>query len=104
MEGLNLPYVMPLMNAARALGRTLTGTPTPLTYPAMPVAIKTPAHPIVVSPPAREAEGAWQVEQDEGGVRALFQSPAGDLLGFTLTGSHVDEKGQLSKLLPPVLA
>jgi len=104
VAGLNLPYVMPLMNAARALGSTLTGTPTPVTYPAMPVAIKTPAHPIVVSPPAREAQGEWQVEQDEGGVRALFQSPAGDLLGFTLTGSHVDEKGQLSKLLPPVLA
>ncbi|MCW8908751.1 MAG: FAD-dependent oxidoreductase [Sedimenticola sp.] len=104
VAGLNLPYVMPLMNAGRALGRTLTGTPTPVTYPAMPVAIKTPAHPIVVSPPAREAKGEWQVGQDEGGVRALFRSPGGDLLGFTLTGAHVEEKGQLSRQLPPVLA
>lgn len=104
VAGLNLPFVMPLMNAARALAKTLTGTETPLTYPAMPVSIKTPAHPIVVSPPAREAEGDWQIEQSENGVRALFRSPQGDLLGFALTGNHVEEKGALSKQLPPVLA
>lgn len=43
-----LPYVMPIMNAARALGATLSGTPSALVFPLMPVSIKTPALPIVV--------------------------------------------------------
>jgi len=104
VAGLNLPFVMPLMNAARALAKTLTGTPTSLSYPAMPVSIKTPAHPIVVSPPAHGAEGDWEIEQDDSGVRALFRSPRDQLLGFTLTGSYASEKGQWTKQLPPVLA
>jgi len=104
VAGLNLPFVMPLMNAARALAKTLTGTATPLSYPAMPVGIKTPAHPIVVSPPARGTEGDWEIEQDESGVRALFRSSQGQLLGFTLTGNYVDEKAQWTKQVPPVLA
>ncbi|WP_428606883.1 FAD-dependent oxidoreductase [Sedimenticola sp.] len=104
VAGLNLPFVMPLMNAARALAKTLTGTDTNLTYPAMPVSIKTPIHPIVISPPAKGAEGDWEIEQCDTGVRALFRSPQGELLGFTLTGSYVEEKSQWSKQVPPVLA
>ena len=46
-----LPYVMPIMNAARALAATLTGTPTALVFPLMPVSIKTPALPTVVAAP-----------------------------------------------------
>jgi len=56
---------MPIMHAARALGATLTGTPTAVTMPAMPVAVKTPAHPVVVAPPAPGAEGTWQCESPE---------------------------------------
>jgi rubredoxin-NAD+ reductase len=104
VAGLNLPFVMPLMNAARALAKTLTGTATNLSYPAMPVSIKTPAHPIVVSPPPRGAAGDWEIEQTGNGVRALFRSSRGELLGFTLTGKTVEEKGQWNKQVPPVLA
>ncbi len=103
VAGLNLTFVMPLMNAARALAKTLTGTKTPLTYPAMPVSIKTPAHPIVVSPPARDAAGQWEIERDENGVRMLFLSPEGQLLGFTLTGNRVEEKARWTKQVPAIL-
>ena len=41
-----LPYVMPIMNAAKALAATLAGTPTPVVFPLMPVSVKTPALPI----------------------------------------------------------
>ncbi|MEI7466347.1 MAG: FAD-dependent oxidoreductase [Burkholderiales bacterium] len=41
--GLNLPYVMPLMQQSRALAATLCGSVTPVAYPAMPVLVKTPA-------------------------------------------------------------
>ena len=41
VEGLNLLYVMPLMSGVRALARTLTGQPTPVTYGPMPITVKT---------------------------------------------------------------
>ena len=43
-----MPYVMPLMTAAKAMAKTLLGTPTPIVFPAMPVRIKTPAYPLTV--------------------------------------------------------
>ena len=54
VEGLVLPFVMPIMHAARALAKTLCGEPTRLTYPAMPIVVKTTAYPVVVAPPAAE--------------------------------------------------
>ena len=104
IEGMVLPFVLPLMNAARTLAKTLTGTETRISYPAMPVVIKTPVHPIVVSAPEQNAQGDWQIEIDEAGARALFQNHNGALLGFVLTGDKVNEKQALSKLLPPVLS
>lgn len=103
VAGLNLPFVMPLMNASRALAKTLTGTPTELVYPAMPVAIKTPAHPVTVASPPLGREGEWQSEGDHEGIKALFHSASGELLGFVLTGNRVDEKAALTKQLPPTL-
>ncbi|MBT9590351.1 MAG: FAD-dependent oxidoreductase, partial [Thiobacillus sp.] len=71
VDGLNLPYVMPLMVQARALAATLAGTPTPVVYPPMPVIIKTPAHPVAVLPPKTGATGGWEVECHDTGVCAL---------------------------------
>ncbi|MEJ2645754.1 MAG: FAD-dependent oxidoreductase [Gammaproteobacteria bacterium] len=104
VAGLVLPFVMPIMHAARALARTLTGTATEVRYPAMPVVVKTPALPVVVAPPAAGAAGAWRVETIDGGVRARWLAPGGDrLLGFALAGTAVAEKQALTKLLPPTL-
>jgi rubredoxin---NAD+ reductase len=61
-DGLVLPYVMPIMQAARALAPILLGQAAALQYPAMPVMVKTPAYPIVVSPPAKGAEGQWKTK------------------------------------------
>ena len=104
VEGHVLVYVAPLMAAARALGKTLAGEPTAVTYPAMPVTIKTPACPTVVAPPPRDAEGDWQFSEDGLSIRGEFRSPAGDLLGFALTGDATREKISLQKELPPILA
>lgn len=102
VEGLVLPFVMPLMQGARALAATLAAEPTEVTYPAMPVVVKTTAHPVVVSPPPFEAPGEWEVDVLADGVKALFKA-GDDLLGFVLTGSAVSEKQALTKLLPAVL-
>lgn len=103
VEGLVLFYVMPLMNAARALAKTLAGEPTPVAYPPMPVVVKTPAHPVVVSPPPPGVMGAWKIEVLEAGVRALFFDAGNKLRGFALTGTAVSEKNALVKELPALL-
>ncbi|RYZ86996.1 MAG: FAD-dependent oxidoreductase, partial [Moraxellaceae bacterium] len=59
VDGHLLPYVMPLMQQARALAKTLTGTPTAVHYPAMPVAVKTPAAPLTVLPAPVDAAVTW---------------------------------------------
>jgi rubredoxin-NAD+ reductase len=104
VEGLVLPYVMPIMHAARALARTLSGDATALTYPPMPVVVKTPAHPVVVAPPAPGAEGRWLEEVLTDGVRARFVAGDGRLLGFALTGAAVVEKQALTRQLPALLS
>ena len=103
IEGLVLPFIMPIMHAARALAKTLSGEPTELRYPAMPVVVKTPAHPAVVSPPGPGSEGEWQVERGQDGVRALYLDSTGATVGFVLTGKRIAEKAALSKELPAVL-
>ena len=103
VDGLVLPYVMPIMQAARALAVTLTGHPTALTYPAMPVMVKTPALPTVVSPPAKGADGQWKINAIEGGVEARFESADGKLLGFALLGTATSQRAALTKELPPIL-
>lgn len=103
VEGLVLPYILPIMNAARALAKTLAGETTAVNYPAMPVVVKTPACPTVVSPPAIDAVGSWQEEVIEGGVRALFKAPDGSLLGCALLGEASKERQSIAAQLPAVL-
>lgn len=111
VEGLVLPFVMPIMHQARALAATLAGKPTPVVYPAMPVVVKTPACPTVVCPPAANAEGRWHSlpapEGEgglEGGVEAQFLAPDGTLLGFALLGAATARKQALTAQAPAALA
>ena len=105
VEGLILPYVMPIMIASRALASNLNGQEIDLAYPAMPVNVKTPSLPTVVSPPSKEAIGEWKTKTSEdGGFEARFESPDGRLLGFALLGSAINQRGSLSKEMPAILA
>jgi rubredoxin-NAD+ reductase len=90
--GLNLPYVMPLMQQSRALAATLCGRPTTVAYPAMPVLVKTPACPTVVCPPPPSAAGKWQVVSSADGCEARFVDAGGTLLGFALLGTATAKK------------
>lgn len=103
VEGLFLPFVMPLMNAARALAKSLNGELTKVTYPVMPVLVKTPSCPVAVAMPADDVTGEWQVENDEHGVHAKFVDQQGKLQGFALVGKAVEAKVTLIKELPAVL-
>lgn len=94
VEGRLLPFVMPLMAGARALAATLTGNPSPLDLPLMPITLKTPACPVVVL--AEEGHtGEWQVEAVEEGIRALFFDRDDRLRGFALAGKAAAERSKL---------
>jgi rubredoxin---NAD+ reductase len=98
-----LPYIMPVMQAARAMAQTLAGKPTEIKFPAMPVSIKTPDCPAVVNPPLPEHEGEWEITADENGVKALFKGADGALLGMALLGEASKERQALTPQLPAMI-
>lgn len=98
--GSYMPYVMPLMNQAKALAKTLADSnapPTKVSYPAMPVAIKTPSLPLVVLPVSAQygdEQVAWQTVPTADGV-VMTAHPKGDadtLLGFVLAGKEAGKQ------------
>ena len=93
-----LPYVMPIMTAARALGATLAGKPTEVVFPVMPVAVKTPAYPLLLASPPPQAAGAW-VLAEEGVWR--FQNAQGPCLGFVLGGGKTSMRAKALQWLAP---
>ncbi len=104
VDGLLLPYVLPITHGARALARTLLGEATQVRYPAMPVVVKTPACPTVVCPPPA-AGGAWSVSMDSDGLRAIHRgSGGGDADGFVLLGASVTERVSWAARVPGPLA
>lgn len=105
VEGHLLPYVMPLMQQARALAATLSGKPTNVSYPAMPVVVKTPAWPTVVCPPPANAQGNWAVTASDESLEARFTASGNpeQLLGFALQGKAVTQRQALAALVMPVL-
>jgi rubredoxin---NAD+ reductase len=95
VDGTTLPYVMPIMQQARALAATLAGTPTLLNYPAMPVTVKTPACPTVVCSPPPAAQGAWHITLSESSAEAHYRNSEGALLGFALMGTATAQRQSL---------
>ena len=94
--GSYMPYVMPLMNQAKALAKTLADpniAPTKVVYPAMPVAIKTPSLPLVVLPVSGQYSDDqlyWQTTQTTDGM-VMTAHPKDDsnhILGFVLAGKE----------------
>ncbi len=103
VEGLHLPFVLPLMKSSQALAKTLVGVETKVVYPAMPVVVKTKALPLVISPP--QVKGCdLELERLEQGQRALYWGQHRQLHGFVLSGSCVMEKSRWLKELPAWLA
>jgi len=94
VNGRTLPYVMPIMHAAKALAATLAGQPTAVQFPLMPVAIKTPALPLVVAAAAPGTVGQWA--QSEPGVW-LFTDEHQALKGFALSGPQTSRRTELAK-------
>lgn len=100
IAGQYLPYVMPIMQGAKKLAATLAGTPSAVSYPAMPIVVKTPACPTVVSPPPA-GNGQWQEDVTAEGLRALYVDAAsGQAQGFVLQGACTRERMALAATMP----
>ncbi len=80
-----LPYVAPLLTAARAIAATLAGQPTPLAVKPDAVIVKTPSYRLALAPPPPGTAGTW-VERDDGErIVARFIDQLGALRGFGLS-------------------
>ena len=97
IEGRVLPYVLPIMHAARALARVLAGEDARAEFPAMPVVVKTPAHPVAVLPVARDAAGEWKTLAEGQGVKLGFFDAQNQMRGFVLTGEYAGQRSEMVK-------
>ncbi|ENU26157.1 rubredoxin reductase RubB [Acinetobacter modestus] len=104
VNGTLLPYVMPIMQQARALAKTLSGQSTAVHYPAMPVAVKTPAAPLTVLPAPIGVDVNWETEEFEDGMLARAADGEGTLRGFVLLGATASKQRlTLTKLVPDLI-
>ena len=104
VNGTLLPFVMPIMQQARALAKTLNGVQTTVHYPAMPVAVKTPAAPLTVLAVPNDLDVTWQTEElDDGMIAKAFDSSE-TLRGFVLLGvTAAKQRLTLTKLVPDLI-
>ena len=104
VEGTFLPYVMPIMQQARALAKTLNSETTHVHYPAMPVAVKTPSSPLTVLPVPSHVDVTWQTEEFEDGMIAKALDSNETLRGFVLLGATAaKQRLTLTKQVPDLI-
>ena len=87
--GRTLPYVMPIMQAAKTLAAVLAGQAAELSFGLMPVAVKTPALPLTVLPPAPGINGKWQTDEED---VWRYLDEAGQQRGFVLAGAQTRQR------------
>jgi rubredoxin-NAD+ reductase len=80
-----MPYVAPMLHAARAIAATLAGTPTKIALKADAVLVKTPSYRLALAPPPRGAEGSWVDAHDGERTIARFVDSSGAVRGFGLS-------------------
>lgn len=92
-----LPYIAPLMTAARAIARTLTGSPTAIDLKDAPVIVKTPSYPIALVPPPAHAVagGSWHAEENETRMICRFIDAQGMVAGFCVAPQDAATRASL---------
>lgn len=80
-----LPYVAPLLAAARAIAATLAGSPTRIDLKTDAVIVKTPSYKLALAPPPPGTAGAWVDETDGERTIARFIDQDGVLRGFGMS-------------------
>jgi rubredoxin-NAD+ reductase len=79
-----LPYIAPILTAARAIAKTLTGEDTEIDLKHAPVIVKTPSYPLALMapPPHTVATGRWETELDGATTICRFFDAQGVMVGF----------------------
>jgi rubredoxin-NAD+ reductase len=92
-----LPYIAPLMAAARAIARTLAGQPTLIDLKTAPVIVKTPSYPLALVPPPLHAAGSgyWEAQQDGARTICRFFDGAGVMCGFGVSPQEANIRAEL---------
>jgi rubredoxin-NAD+ reductase len=80
-----LPYVAPMLTAARAIASTLAGKPAPIELKADAVIVKTPSYRLALAPPPVGSSGEWVNETDGERTIARFVDAQGVLRGFGIS-------------------
>jgi len=89
------------MTAARAIGRTLAGQPTPIALRPAPVIVKTPSFPLALMPPPlyAKAGGAWSETHEAERIVSRFYDATGILVGFGVAPQEALIRQQLMAAL-----
>lgn len=79
-----LPYVAPLMSAARAIARTISGEPTVIDLKPSPVIVKTLSFPMALMPPPATSttDGSWHETQYGARIICRYYDGTGTMVGF----------------------
>jgi rubredoxin-NAD+ reductase len=77
-----LPYVAPLLTAARAIASTLAGKPTTIDLKTDAVIVKTPSYKLALVPPPAGAAGNWIDQVEAGQTISRFVDVDDMLRGF----------------------
>jgi rubredoxin-NAD+ reductase len=80
-----MPYVAPMLAAARAIAATLAGTPTPIPFKPEAVIVKTPSCKLALLPPGTGARGQWRHQSTLERTVARFIDEHGVVRGFGLS-------------------
>lgn len=91
IDGRPAPYLAPINHGVEALARTLTGQPTEVNYPPMPVQVKTPCAPLSFLPAPAGIPGEWRSSETEDGLCCGFHDNTGRMRGFALIGQHAQD-------------
>lgn len=91
-------YITPIMSAARAIAASVLGEPTEIKFPVLSVIVKTTAYPIALLPPQPGLAGEWrEVERDAEGLKYLFETDDGRLMGYALTGAKAAKRVEMDR-------
>lgn len=94
-----LPYIAPILSAARSIAKTLNGVATAIEFKPTPIIVKTPSCPIALIAPRLDElnNGSWEYAQNEQQIHvARFLSNTGQLRGFAITPQDAKLRSSLS--------
>ena len=92
-----MPYVAPIMTAARAIAQSLTGQLTVIDMKPAAVLVKTPSYPVALIPPAFAVSksGAWESNHAEGVTISRYFDESKKLHGFAVAPQDAKSRNAL---------